>query len=140
MGGAEESIPEPTPADGPEMVEVEGERSPYDIDQELEPVYAVNQSDPLDLDETEEDFDEEFVEGELAPGDNGGEGEIFFNSSVAPVDFDDEAESTMVEKNVELSPGEEDKDVEDQEQDEKESFQVPLEEAPEDSAKEELQM
>merc|ERR1712130_807366 len=121
--GADESIPKPTAADGPEFVEVEGERSPDDIDQELEAVYAVNQSEPLNLDEADEDIsetdidpnedysdeDEELVEGELVEGDHGGENATFFKSDKAPIDFDAlrEAEPEMVEEKATLAAGEE---------------------------------
>merc|ERR1712130_976445 len=121
--GADESIPKPTAADGPEFVEVEGERSPDDIDQELEAVYAVNQSEPLNLDETDEDIsdtdidldesyedvDEELVEGELSPEDDGGETATIFKSEKAPIDFEslNEAEPKMVEEKDVLGDGQE---------------------------------
>merc|ERR1719192_335268 len=101
-----ESIPKPTAEDGPELVEVEDERAPGDI--ELEAVYAVNQSEPLNLDETEDisetdiDFDESYedeeyevlVEGELSPEDDGGSDPVYAKNESAPIDF----ESEMVEE------------------------------------------
>merc|ERR1712025_666746 len=97
----DEAIPKPTAEDGPEFVEVEGERSPDDIDQELEAVYAVNQSEPLNLDETDEDVsetdidpnenysddDEEIVQTEVSPGDVENHTAVFAKSDKAPVDF-----------------------------------------------------
>merc|ERR1712130_745616 len=121
--GADESIPKPTAADGPEFVEVEGERSPDDIDQELEAVYAVNQSEPLNLDEADEDIsetdidpnedysdeDEELVEFEVSPGDSENHTAVFAKNDKAPVDFDAlrEAEPEMIEEKATLSAGEE---------------------------------
>merc|ERR1712130_227139 len=119
--GANETIPKPTAADGPEFVEVEGVRAPGDV--ELEAVYAVNQSEPLNLDEADEDIsetdidpsedysdeDEELVEFEVSPGDVENHTAVFAKNDKGPVDFDAlrEAEPAMVEEKATLSAGEE---------------------------------
>merc|ERR1712233_309010 len=107
--------------DGPEFVEVEGVRAPGDV--ELEAVYAVNQSEPLNLDEADEDIsetdidpsedysdeDEELVEFEVSPGDVENHTAVFAKNDKGPVDFDAlrEAEPAMVEEKATLSAGEE---------------------------------
>merc|ERR1711860_422895 len=94
--------------------------SPEDVNQELEAVFAVNQSEPLNLDETDEDVsetdidpnesyedeeDEELVEVEVSPGDVEKHEAVFAKSDKAPVDFDAllEAEPEMVEEKDGLS-------------------------------------
>merc|ERR1712233_96815 len=95
--------------------------SPGDV--ELEAVYAVNQSEPLNLDEADEDVSEtdidpnedysdegeELVEFEVSPGDVENHTAVFAKNDKAPVDFDAlrEAEPVMVEEKATLSAGEE---------------------------------
>merc|ERR1712025_660209 len=89
--------------------------------QELEAVYAVNQSEPLNLDETDEDVsetdidpnenysddDEEIVQTGVSPGDVENHTAVFAKSDKAPVDFDAllEVEPEMVEEKDTLSEG-----------------------------------